>query len=222
MLVFHCGQPLCTLDLRIKWPLTTMARDVDRVQVLMSRWARLKFDATEMKRTCKPPPSGGFLMSTPVRQRRGYGTLALGLAALAAAAGGLYWYFNREGALGSTWFRPGSRVKRKSVLIVLDQVMSLHVSGSSWQHILRLLPSYEESQSYVDLYVICPPTVQASYDDPELRKCLSHESRILHCSTREGLVHIAKHIGSDVVILGEEYSWAVEKLRGSLISHPKC
>jgi len=88
------------------------------------------------------------------------------------------------------------------VLIVLDQ------------HILKLLPSFEESQSYADLYVICPPTVQASYDDPELRKCLSHESRLLHCSTKEGLVHIAKHIGSDVVILGEEYSWAVEKLRG--------
>jgi hypothetical protein len=161
-------------------------------------------------------------MSTPVRQRRGYGTLVLGLAALAAAAGGLYWYFNGEGSLGSTWFRPSTRVKRKSVLIVLDQVMSLYVSGSPWQHILTLLPSYEESQSYADLYVICPPTVQASYDDPELRKCLSHESRLLHCSTREGLVHIAKHIGSDVVILGEEYSWAVEKLRGSLIPHPNA
>lgn len=61
-------------------------------------------------------------MSTPVRQRRGYGTLALGLAALTAAAGGLYWYLSREGALESTWFRPGTRVKRKSVVIVLDEV----------------------------------------------------------------------------------------------------
>ena len=156
-----------------------------------------------------------FVMSTPVRQRRGYGRWALGLATLTAAAGALYWYFGRDRSLTNNWFRPGTRVKRKSVLIVLDMVMSLHVSGSRWQRILGLLPSYEESQSYADLYVICPPSVQASYDDPRLRKCLSHESRLLHCSTKEGLVHIAKHIGSDVVILGEEYSWAVDQLRGS-------
>ena len=180
-----------------------------------------------MKPTCKPfyvGPRGTsvcVIMSTPVRQRRGYGTLALGLAALTATAGGLYWYFNREGTLASNWFRSSTRIKRKSVLIVLDEVTPLHVSGSSWQHILRLLPSYEESQSYADLYVICPPTVQVSYDDSELRKCLSHESRLLHCSTKEGLVHIAKHIGSDVVILGEEYSWAVENLRGLSVSS-KC
>jgi len=93
---------------------------------------------------------------------------------------------------------------------------SLHVIGLLLQNILKQLPSYEESQSYADLYLISPLEVKASYDDPELRKCLSHESRLLHCSTREGLVHIAKHIGSDVVILGVEYSWAVEKLRGSL------
>lgn len=172
--------------------------------------------------TCKALFSAlAIIMSTPVRQRRGYGTLALGLVALTAAAGGLYWYLNRQGALESTWFRPGTRVKRKSVVIVLDEVMSLHVSGLLLQNILRLLPSYEESQSYADLYLICPPTVKVSYDDSELRRCLSHESRLLHCSTKEGLVHIAKHIGSDVVILGREYSWAVEKLRG-LPTTGKC
>lgn len=55
------------------------------------------------------------------------------------------------------------------------------------------------------------------YDETELLKKVKHSTRILQCSTEDGLVHIAKHISSDVVILGQEYSWAVEQLRGSFV-----
>ena len=82
----------------------------------------------------------------------------------------------------------------------------------TWQHILENLPSFE-SQSYADLYVICPPSIQDHYDEKELLRKVEHPTKILNCSTDKGLIHISKHIGPEVLILGHEYSWAIEPLR---------
>lgn len=70
-----------------------------------------------------------FPMSGPRRERRGYGSVALGIFALTAVAGAAYWYFGRESSFASVWNRPSHRTKRKSVVIVLNQVMSMNVSG---------------------------------------------------------------------------------------------
>lgn len=96
--------------------------------------------------------------------------------------------------------------------------MLVNVSKLTCQHILNKLPSYEESQSYADIYIISPPAIQGQYDEKDLLKKVKHSTRVLYCSTDEGLVHITKHISSDVVILGQEYSWALEQLRGLLVA----
>ena len=85
------------------------------------------------------------------------------------------------------------------------------------QHILDNLPYYEESQSYADIYIICPPAIRELYDEEVLLTKVDHPTRVLVCSTEGGFVHIARHIGPDVVILGQEYLKASEQLRGWLL-----
>ena len=62
-----------------------------------------------------------FPMSSPRPDRRGYGSIALGIVALTAITGAVYWYINRESSLGGVWNRSTHRTKRKSVVIVLNQ-----------------------------------------------------------------------------------------------------
>ena len=54
------------------------------------------------------------------------------------------------------------------------------------------------------------------YDEEKLLKKVQHRTRVLVSSTEGGFVHIARHISSDVVVLGQEYSWTLEHLRGWL------
>jgi hypothetical protein len=63
-------------------------------------------------------------MSVPRRDRRGYGALALGFAAFAAAtAGAAYWYLTRDdSSIPKIWNSTNPRIKKKSVVIVLNEV----------------------------------------------------------------------------------------------------
>ena len=50
---------------------------------------------------------------------------------------------------------------------------------------------------------------------------VQHETRILKCSTSQGILHISKHINPDIVLLGGEYSWTLDDLKGKFILHSK-
>ena len=50
----------------------------------------------------------------------------------------------------------------------------------------------------------------------ELEGKVQHRTRILHCSTEQGVVYISRHIKPDVLLLGDEHSWALEQTRGTL------
>src|SRR5436190_19991050 len=63
--------------------------------------------------------------------------------------------------------------------------------------------------------MISPPTFCTQLKEKELLKKVKHPTRLLQCSTKEGVVHIAKHINSDVVILGPDYFGSLEQLQGS-------
>ena len=54
------------------------------------------------------------------------------------------------------------------------------------------------------------------YDEEKLQKKVQHPTRVLVSSTEGGFVHIVRHISPDVAILGHEYSWALDQLRGWL------
>ena len=53
---------------------------------------------------------------------------------------------------------------------------------------------------------------------------VEHPTRVLSCATEQGIVHIAKHIGADVVLLDQEYLWAVEQVKGKghMENEPDC
>jgi hypothetical protein len=68
----------------------------------------------------------------------------------------------------------------------------------------------------VDVYLICPPTGQDVLDNAEAVKKVEHSTRVIRCATEQGIVHIARHIGADVVLLNQEYSWAVEQVKGKI------
>lgn len=71
-------------------------------------------------RASQPPPP--FAMTSPRRDRRGYGSIVLGVASIVAVAGAAYWYLSGAYPLRSIWNRPNVRTKRKSVVVVLNQV----------------------------------------------------------------------------------------------------
>jgi hypothetical protein len=73
---------------------------------------------------------------------------------------------------------------------------------------------YEVSTRYADVYLICPPTVQDVLDNAEVVTKVEHSTRVISCATEQGVVHIARHIGADVVLLDQQYSWAVEQVKG--------
>lgn len=50
----------------------------------------------------------------------------------------------------------------------------------------------------------------------ELATKVEHSTRVLSCATEQGVVHIARHIGADVVLLDHEYLWAVEQVKGKI------
>ena len=156
-------------------------------------------------------------MSNRQRAGRGYASLALGMAALAAATGAAYWYLRPEFPFANIWNQPTAQSKKKKVVVILNQVY-LCKSILTWQHILDNLPSYEDS-NYVEPYIICPPAIRGHYDDNELLKKVQHPTQILVCSTESGFVYIARHIDPEVVILGQEYFWALEQLQRTLLSH---
>jgi hypothetical protein len=48
-------------------------------------------------------------------------------------------------------------------------------------------------------------------------KKVEHSTRLVSCATEQGIVHIARHIGADMVLLDQENSWAVEQVKGKVI-----
>jgi hypothetical protein len=86
----------------------------------------------------------------------------------------------------------------------------------SQQAILSKLPPYTETESYADLHIIVPPEMREAYErfTAVLESKVQHPTRILTCSTPQGVTHISKHINPDVVLLGDQYSWALDDLKG--------
>jgi len=71
---------------------------------------------------------------------------------------------------------------------------------------------------YADVYLICPPATHGLLEELEVVKKVEHETRVLRCATEQGIVHIARHMGADIVLLGHEDLAAVEQVRGMFIS----
>jgi hypothetical protein len=65
---------------------------------------------------------------------------------------------------------------------------------------------------YADVYLICPPATHGLVVD--VMGKVEHETRVLRCATEQGIVHIARHIGADIILLGQEYLSIVEQVKG--------
>lgn len=82
---------------------------------------------------------------------------------------------------------------------------------------MKRIPSYDLSKTYADVYLIYPPAGHGLLDDGGLEGKVEHSTRVLSCATEEGVVHIARHIGADVVLLDHQYLWSVDQVKGKLI-----
>lgn len=71
---------------------------------------------------------------------------------------------------------------------------------------------------YADVYLICPPATHGLLEELEVVKKVEHETRVVRCATEQGIVHIARHIGADIVLLGNEDLSAVEQVKGVFMS----
>ncbi len=47
---------------------------------------------------------------------------------------------------------------------------------------------------------------------------VEHDTRVVRCATEQGIVHIARHMGADIVLLGREDLSAVEQVKGMFMS----
>jgi hypothetical protein len=69
------------------------------------------------------------------------------------------------------------------------------------------------------MFLICPPGLRGQYKDSVLEEKVQHRTRILNCSTEQGIIYISRHIKPDVLVLGNEHSWMLEQIRGCLIAN---
>jgi hypothetical protein len=70
---------------------------------------------------------------------------------------------------------------------------------------------------YADVYLICPPATHGLLEKGDLMGKVEHETRVLRCATEQGIVHIARHIGADIILLGQEHLSIVEQVKGTFM-----
>jgi hypothetical protein len=87
------------------------------------------------------------------------------------------------------------------------------------QYISRRLPSFEVSCDYAELYLISGPG--SSVGDDELYEKVEHPTRLLHCETPQGIIHITKHIKPDILLTAPADSQPISDLRGITQVNPR-
>jgi hypothetical protein len=68
------------------------------------------------------------------------------------------------------------------------------------------------SRDYAELYLISGPG--SSVGDDELYEKAEHPTRLLHCETAQGIVHITKHIKPDVLLTSPDDGQPISDLEG--------
>jgi hypothetical protein len=86
----------------------------------------------------------------------------------------------------------------------------------TYQHLIDKIPSHDASKTYADLFLICPPQFRGKFNENELNGKVQHRTRVLHSSTEQGVIYISRHIKPNVLLVGEEHSWALEQIKGHL------
>jgi hypothetical protein len=165
-------------------------------------------------------PSSG---PTAQRRTRGYTSLVLAAAGLAAATGIALWYLRESNLLDRLWSpanRQTNNRKKKAVVVIVDDVPTSPPAGlrlSILQYISSKLPSFEVSRDYAELYLISGPS--SSVADDELYEKVEHPTRLLHCKTPQGIIHITKHIKPDILLSAPDDGQPISELQGILLAN---
>ena len=118
----------------------------------------------------------------------------------------------------------GERAAQKSRLLLSSTMYMFPLS--TWirltlpQYIANKLPSFQESREYAELYIISGPGCDVP--DDVLYSKLEHPTRLLHCETSQGIIHLTKHIKPDVLVTASGDGQPPSDLQGWVLHFCLC